>query len=234
MKDQRFIELLNLYIDRQISPDEAKELEGEIQASPLRQQTYRQYCKMHRATKLVYESFREHSDVPRTEVAVGEKSNSTRFNLDERRGKFKWAYLAGGLAAAACLTLVVARFQIPDSRAVTGVSVADASAKQENQLAAKLPQAVASAPVGVRGGMVSLKEGMSVETDYSAIMASVEPQDRSLSSSQMPVIRLQPLFDDGVFDQRQLSPHRNSRVYRGRGATNHQSAAEFTAFQFQR
>ena len=58
MKDNRFIELLNLYVDRQISPAETAELEAEIQSSPRRQKIYREYCQMHRATKLVYESFR--------------------------------------------------------------------------------------------------------------------------------------------------------------------------------
>jgi hypothetical protein len=37
MKDNRFIELLNLYIDRQITAEETAELESEIQNSPQRQ-----------------------------------------------------------------------------------------------------------------------------------------------------------------------------------------------------
>ena len=62
MKDHRFIELLNLYIDRQITVDETAELEAEIQGSPQRQAVYRQYCQIHAATKVVYESFRAGAD----------------------------------------------------------------------------------------------------------------------------------------------------------------------------
>ena len=42
MKDNRFIELLNLYIDRQITVAETAELEAEIQQNPKRQAVYRQ------------------------------------------------------------------------------------------------------------------------------------------------------------------------------------------------
>ena len=71
MKDTRFIELVNLYVDRQISPAETAELEAEIQASPRRRKIYQQYCHMQRATKLVYESFRANAEQP-----VGENSRS--------------------------------------------------------------------------------------------------------------------------------------------------------------
>ena len=43
MKDNRFIELLNLYIDRQITVAETTELEAEIQQNPKRQAVYRQH-----------------------------------------------------------------------------------------------------------------------------------------------------------------------------------------------
>ena len=42
MKDTRFIELVNLYVDRQISAEETAELETEIQANPRRRQVYQE------------------------------------------------------------------------------------------------------------------------------------------------------------------------------------------------
>ncbi len=63
MNDNRFIELVNLYIDRQISAAETAELEAEIQGNPRRRAIYKQYCQMHRATTLVYESFRAQAPV---------------------------------------------------------------------------------------------------------------------------------------------------------------------------
>ena len=58
MKESRFIELINLYIDRQIGPEEAAELESEIARSPAHRRTYLQYCRMHRACTLLFENFR--------------------------------------------------------------------------------------------------------------------------------------------------------------------------------
>ena len=75
MKDNRFIELLNLYIDRQITEAETTELEAEIQSNPKCQAVYRQYCQIHAATKLVYDSFRVNATeqpVLPTERAVSE------------------------------------------------------------------------------------------------------------------------------------------------------------------
>ena len=51
MKESRFIELVNLYVDRQISTAETAELEAEIQVSPRHRKIYQQYCHMQRATK---------------------------------------------------------------------------------------------------------------------------------------------------------------------------------------
>ena len=58
MKDHRFIELVNLYVDRQITATETAELEAEMQGNPRRRAIYRQYCQLHSATKQVYDSFR--------------------------------------------------------------------------------------------------------------------------------------------------------------------------------
>ena len=57
MKESRFIELLNLYIDRQISPEDAALLEEEILQNPGRRHTYSQYCRMHRACTLALDRY---------------------------------------------------------------------------------------------------------------------------------------------------------------------------------
>ena len=53
MKDSRFIELLNLYVDREITPAEAAELEAEVQANEQRRRVYNQYCRIDRACTVV-------------------------------------------------------------------------------------------------------------------------------------------------------------------------------------
>ena len=111
MKDTRFTELVNLYIDRQISQAETAELEIEIQANPRRRQIYQQYCHMHRATKLVYESFRTNGEQPAGATA---QPGSIAY-FAQRRQKVRrnfWLSAVGGLAAAACAALYFVRADV--------------------------------------------------------------------------------------------------------------------------
>lgn len=107
MKDSKFIELLNLYLDQQIEPAEAALLEEEIARNPARRQTYQQYCRMHRACTLMFEQSRPTSD-------VGEKVAMTAAAAEEKIRAFPapsrsygWIGYATGLAAAACVAFVV-------------------------------------------------------------------------------------------------------------------------------
>ncbi len=230
MKDKRFIELLNLYVDRQISPPETAELELEIQESPRHQQVYRQYCQMHRATKLVYESFRDHADNQGPRQPANGVATITP--IEGRHRRVLWAYYAGGLAAAACLALVVARVNFsssPGAAIVTGPV-----AKTSTMMVAPQTVAVARPTTETRVGWLSLQNGLPVESDYPALLAALRQQERVLTGVQNSGGRLQALFDDGVFDSRQVLSQGSQRVFRGRGATNPTPAAEFTAFQFQR
>jgi len=43
MKDREFIELLNLYVDREISAEDALRLEREVATDPKRREVYDQY-----------------------------------------------------------------------------------------------------------------------------------------------------------------------------------------------
>jgi hypothetical protein len=49
MKDTEFIDLLNLYLDHEITPADAARLEAEVQANPARRRIYAQYCRMQKA-----------------------------------------------------------------------------------------------------------------------------------------------------------------------------------------
>jgi hypothetical protein len=57
MKDSEFIELLNLYLDHEISADNAARLEAEVQGNPERRRVYRQYCRMQKACTLLANDF---------------------------------------------------------------------------------------------------------------------------------------------------------------------------------
>lgn len=97
MKNSTFIELLNLYVDRQISPADAALLEAEIQQNPQRRKIYREYCQMQKACAILSENFR--TEAPVVEKVV-DHARATR--------RLGWpTYAMGFAAAAACIALVV-------------------------------------------------------------------------------------------------------------------------------
>lgn len=57
MNDREFIELLNLYIDSEISSEDALRLEAEVMARPDRREIYQQYCRMQKACSMLSEQF---------------------------------------------------------------------------------------------------------------------------------------------------------------------------------
>lgn len=98
MKESKFIELLNLYVDHQINASDAALLEAEIQRNPERRKVYREYCQMQKACAILAESFR-----PQTQPASGQV-----VEFPSRRSRWNTAtYVMGAMAAAACVALVV-------------------------------------------------------------------------------------------------------------------------------
>src|SRR4051812_48260411 len=111
MIDNRFIELVNLYIDRQITAEETAELEAEMQANPRRRAVYKQYCQLHTATKQVYTGFRAQAPAPQADAPTGRVIRAEF----ARRHRTHWIHYAGGLAAAACLGLALVRYNAASS-----------------------------------------------------------------------------------------------------------------------
>jgi len=104
ISDKKFIELLNLYLDHEISAEEVRVLEAEIMSSPARHTLYRQYCAMHKGCLELASTF-----APQPEQAVAGSASSTRQFAHNReappsvRDKFGWGAWVGGLGlAAAC------------------------------------------------------------------------------------------------------------------------------------
>ncbi|MEO7415393.1 MAG: hypothetical protein ABIZ81_18765 [Opitutaceae bacterium] len=93
MKDNEFIELLNLYLDHEISQPDAARLEAEVQRHPGRYRVYREYCQMHKACALLSPSH------------AGEAPAAATFDAPPR----SWTnpFVLGGLmAAAACAAFI--------------------------------------------------------------------------------------------------------------------------------
>jgi len=229
MKDTRFVELVNLYIDRQISPAETAELELEIQSSPRHREIYLQYCRMHRATKLVYESFRAEGA---SEPAAPARPIASLARLEthhRQRRRALWAYAAGGLAAAACFTLVLSRIN-------TETTAEFASATPPSvETAVPAPQSVAAihAAPGSTAASMQAQPAKAAGIDYRAMVAALREEEERLMA--LPRAGSQPmtasLFDDGVFEPRSGSIDRTPQQTRPRHS---RAQLEFTAFQFQR
>ncbi len=99
MKESEFLELLNLYLDHEITAEDAARLEAEVMRSPERRRTYRQYCMMQKACAGLASKFTE--DAP--------AENVVPFAAPRRR--LAPIYLATGLAAAACLAVTFVVFK---------------------------------------------------------------------------------------------------------------------------
>jgi len=233
MKDNRFIELLNLYIDRQITVAETAELEAEIQQNPKRQSVYRQYCQIHAATKLVYDSFRvnatEQPVLPTERAGVVEL-----FETKRRRNHFAY-YAAAGFAAAACLTLVFVRH---NSVPISAESMVAAKTEARTPVVRPAVVEVAAVAPGLKAepaaGPVSLRNSVANTPDYSAMLAALREQDeeRALASGRQPAGRGNSLFDDGLFNANRAAPLVEPRLFRIQQTQAQQ--VESTIFQFQR
>lgn len=227
MKDHRFIELLNLYIDRQITTAETTELEAEIQQNPGRQAVYRQYCQIHSATKLVYDSFRanaaEQPALPSDRTGVVEL-------FETKRSKGRFVTYAGGLAAAACLTLLFMRH----NAASTDAGLMATAEIKPARPAAVAPAPTTPVPVKEMEPLVSLRNSAASTPDYSIMLAALREQDeeRAFANGHLQINRTQSLFDDGLFNANRPVPVQDPRLFRSRLTPAQQ--VEFSAFQFQR
>lgn len=142
MNHDRFIELLNLYLDGEISREDSVELERQILTNPERRKIYRQYCQMQRACGMLAEKFRDEAEVPEIE------GDGNVVQFPGRRPAVSWArgltLVAGGAAAAAALFVTVqSNFTTP--AADTTPTVAAASANPASSSAAARELAI---PVG--------------------------------------------------------------------------------------
>lgn len=108
MNDSEFIELLNLYLDHEITPADAARLEAEVRGNPERRRTYLEYCRMQKACALLAADFA--ADRP----AVRRESVAAGFSW-AAAGFASFGVVAAGLAVAFLLwqRLPVANPEVP-------------------------------------------------------------------------------------------------------------------------
>jgi len=227
MKESRFIELINLYIDRQIGPEEAAELEAEIARSPAHRRTYLQYCRMHRACTLLFENFR----APATPLAEALSQAEGKVSAFPVRG-YRLARIALGtglVAAAACAafiflnhpTSVSTPTEKPGASEVAQVNVPPESFHPAAVITGARPAEFQTVWAGNR---------FSLARDQSGIDA------QRAAFEWMNQIELSPLRAAGngetVFEPQSEAQPADLRFQHARNPD--QPAVEMTAFEFQR
>src|SRR5690606_15744083 len=101
MKDSEFIDLLNLYLDHEISAADAARLAAEVQSNVERRNIYRDYCRMQKACRLLTAEFQNELTADTNKKVVALKDQTSR---PQRSGSL---FGVGAFAAAAaCLAVI--------------------------------------------------------------------------------------------------------------------------------
>lgn len=213
MKDTKFVELLNLYLDHQISETEAAQLEAEIRSNPARHRLYRQYCQMQKACTLLTEQF------------CAEAPAKTSMTAAARQRPLAMSFFyAAGLAAAACVAVLVIN---RPGDAVTGPALATN--------VTPMARGVAPAP-----SPVVQSEEMSTVFTTQALAQIPEPTvGQALFADAvterydwMNQVRLQPVQSVPVVFESKPEHAVDRDTFRSRRPF--QATVEMTAFQFQK
>ena len=228
MKTDKFIELLNLYLDGELKPSEAAELEREITANPESRRIYRQYCRMQRACTVLADRFRDEA-VPVREEEVARSSGG--FGL----GWLRPVFVVAGGAVAACLVFLAV------GRNFTGGKIAPQPVAAVVVPASSVP-VVASNPVEpMRAMPVSLNRGALLHnpwgnSEFVSDSIAKFPQNSGVPTSlfdaapPLPTVRTAP---NSLLIELQPGGVNSLRVFQGTNPTPEEEAP-VSAFQFQR
>lgn len=210
MKDQEFIELLNLYLDHEISAADARRLEAEVRSNAERRKVYLEYCRMQKACGVLADQF------------VSERA-SEHFVSFARPRRNRAVIIAFGSFAAVAACVALALFLGGRRKAPTATSadlVADTG--------------VAALTVPPRGGVAiaslsssDLRAPLARETVASAPAADSLEWVRSFQVNASPTLSEPARFEP----QPDLFRHELRAVPT---STPQTSASESAAFRFQR
>ena len=148
MKDARFKELLNLYLDHALSDQEAVEFHAELRVDPKRRAMLRQYETMQGACTQVFARIEARAPSSAALCRALRRVEEQIENPRAVRDAWGWPTwgITGGLAA--CVALVVARMSQPTMVATGPVAGGPAATNEASSLAAaSAVVSVASVPV---------------------------------------------------------------------------------------
>jgi hypothetical protein len=226
MKESKFIELLNLYIDQEISREESQLLEAEIAANPDRRKIYLQYCRMHRASVMLVDSFKTEKTPSVSKLATAARKVDDKIALfpDQTPSpRLRWAFAVGGLAvAAACVTFMVVKRH--SSMPSTGLQPSDVTAALAP---ATMNEFVASiTPERTRSSSLFMREVQPDALQRQATFVGLDWVDQV----KLPPLRVIPV--DATVFERKSSLRQDPRSFQGSRPVN--GKVETTAFQFQK
>jgi hypothetical protein len=251
MKEPEFIELLNLYLDHEISVADAARLEAEVQANPARRQIYQQYCRMQKACSMVAADFQTE---PRLAAEIARKV--VPFNPElatARRKRASGIYAVGTFAAAAaCLAVVFINRDSTSAPSVTAPEAAMVQTAPAAQTDVASPAVIepARAPSGPRGLVSLAKASQDIPTGSALVpntfflTAQSAPGTMVTSGAAgseqlawISAIQLAPLpqrtpLEDLRFDTRPVSLRPEGRALGGSRVTN--DAEESIAFRIRK
>jgi hypothetical protein len=225
MKDKRFIELINLCVDHQLTPIEARELETELHASPARQRTYLQYCRMQKACAQLFETERANAParrrLARALADADRKVTAAPFHKLIRHPLPWWRNLfaIGGLAAAAaCVAVIFALQKTPrqpgDAPAVAGTATPATFATSVAPVAASaIAPAAASAIASAPASTIAPAPAIAAmpQTPAAAIAIQTQPKrfrlptitgftpEQNTATATTTAPAPEPLIDETVF-----------------------------------
>jgi hypothetical protein len=240
MKDAEFIELLNLYLDHEISAPDAARLEVEVQRHPARRRIYQDYCRMQKGCRMLAEDFhREPVTVPSPKVID--------FKTASRRTGKGAAYLAGALAAAAASVAIIFVVQSRQPSASTAAAPV-AITTPAPQIGAAVPTVAAVMPQPVnltmrsesRGGLQPVAGSRFLLGASATSELAEHPAGSALNAefAWMERVQLQPIPQRLLNTELRLEGHPAGLKTEPRSYNHRQQSVdatvEMTAFRFQR
>jgi hypothetical protein len=249
MNDSEFFELLNLYLDHEISTVDAGRLEREVQSNPERRRIYQEYCRMQKACTMLAKDF------VTPEVTPGEQ----KVVAFGPQPSWKPGVLTGAglLAAAACVALIMVNRSavvVPPSAGAASLVVQDRGTGFQTGMSvdAKLVDGsdndfsrgatisrTVTIPVTLRSELPQtavVARGLVLSTNF----AFSQQAENNPSSSQLDWIsglQIAPMpqakLDDLRFEVRPAAGSQNSVFHSGKRPAQ-QGIVEMTAFQFQK
>lgn len=213
MKEREFIELLNLYVDREINAEDALRLESAVLDDPKRREIYDQYCRMAKACTML--------------TADTMASASEPITVDFRPHR-AWGFgpFAAGLAAAAVCAAVIITFKYRASEL--------ASLALSSPVAVVAPQAAAPA-ADLEMKPVFLVRPLDLTATGSARLQLAASDRPATQLDWIDAIHLTPVLNATNSDL--MSPHVGLKAAALAGlpaAADTDEQGEMTAFRFQR